>query len=77
MAAQKVQSLSFGVLRVSLDGVRCCVSFILVSDNLLAAFVKVDVEEDKLFNAWHSKDSLEIKVNFTPLISKVLIGVLG
>ena len=50
-------------------------SLLLVPDDFLSALVKVHIEEDELFNAWHVIYSLEIKVNFMILICKVFICI--
>ena len=54
-------------------GVRSCIAFLFIANDLLSALVKVDIEEDKLFDPWHFKNPLEVEVNFLPFIPEVFI----
>ena len=62
---------------MSLNGVGGRVSLVFESEDLLAALVEVNIEEDKLFDAWHGKDALQVEVNFLTHVIEVLVGVLG
>jgi hypothetical protein len=43
---------------VLLDSIRSSIATVFVLDNLLAALVEIDVEEDQLLNPWHIEDTL-------------------
>jgi len=57
MATQQVECFFLGSLWVLSDGIRGCVTFILVADDFFPALIEVDIEENQLLNAWHGEDS--------------------
>ena len=48
MASEDIKSFLLRELRMLADGSGSCVTFLLVLDDLLAALIKVYVEEDEL-----------------------------
>ena len=72
MASKNVKGLLFALLRV-LGLHVVAISFVLVSDNLLPALVKVNIHEYEILNSRYTVNFVHVEINFHASVAITVI----
>ena len=76
MASEKVECFGLGLFWLSSIHVDW-VPLVFESEDLLSAFIEVNVREDEVLNAWQVVHSVEVEVNFHSPIVRWWVSNLG